>query len=174
MSNIKNTVSFYNDSEDSKNRRYMSLDYVLSKIIETDRLRIQTEKIRNSKSVEEFKAGKRKLPMIAPSGIFNYRNDDTGNLSEYSQILILDFDGFPDHDAAEEFKERLIRYADRLHLYAVWFSVSNKGVKAAMIHDNTDPEYHYNLFLQVKARLYPNTEQFDMKCGNLSRTCFLN
>lgn len=174
MTNIKNTVSFYNNSEDSRNRRYMSLDYVLSEIIATYRLRIQTEKVRNSKSGEEFKAEKRRLPMIAPSGIFNYRNDDTGNLREYSQILILDFDGFPDHDAAEKFKERLIRYADRLHLYAVWFSVSNKGVKAAMIHDNTDPEHHYNLFLQVKARLYPNTEQFDMKCGNLSRTCFLN
>ena len=43
-----------------------------------------------------------------------------------------------------------------------------------MLHDNTNPEYHYNLFWQVKLRLYPNTDEFDKKCGNLSRTCFLS
>ena len=99
--------------------------------------------------------------MIAPSGIFDYRNDDPTNLRQYFNLLVLDFDDFGSHEAAGEFKERLIQYANPLHLYAVWFSPGNKGVKAAMVHDNTNPDHHYNLFRQVKLRLYPRTDEFD-------------
>lgn len=42
-----------------------------------------------------------------------------------------------------------------------------------MIHDNENPDYHYNLFCQVKKNLYPRTEEFDMNCSNLTRTCFI-
>jgi len=172
---IKNTVSFYNNSEDSRSKRYLNLDYVLLEIIPKDEgLRKQTEIARNQITEEDFKKEKKKLPMIAPSGTFSYRNDDLNNLREYSNILILDFDKFPDHEAAAKFKEKLIRYADRHYIYAIWFSASNKGLKVAILHDNTNPEHHYNLFWQVKLKLYPNTDEFDKKCGNLSRTCFLS
>lgn len=43
-----------------------------------------------------------------------------------------------------------------------------------MVHDNTDPDHHYNLFRQVKLRLYPRTDEFDKSCHNLSRTFFLS
>ena len=172
---IKNTVSYYNNAEDSKSKRYMSLDYILLEMVAKDgQLKRQTEIVRNQPDEKTFKEEKKKLPMIAPSGIFTYRNDNIDNLQEYSNIMVLDFDKFPDHEAANEFKQKLVQYADRLHIYAVWFSPSNKGVKVAMLHDNTNPEYHYNLFMQVRFKLYPNTKQFDMKCGNLSRTCFLS
>ena len=172
---INNTVSFYNNAEDSKSKRYISLDYVLLEMVAKDeQLKQQTEFVRNQPDEDMFKEEKKKLPMIAPSGIFTYRNDNIDNLREYSNIMVLDFDKFPKHEAANEFKQKIIQYADRLHIYAVWFSPSNKGVKVAMLHDNTNPEYHYNLFMQVRFKLYPNTEQFDMKCGNLSRTCFLS
>ena len=155
---IKRTVSFYNNSEDSRSKRYLNLDYVLLEIISKDEeLREQTEITRNQITEEDFKKEKKKLPMIAPSGKFSYRNDDLDNLQEYSNILILDFDKFPDHKATVKFKEKLIQYADRLYIYAIWFSASNKGLKVAMLHDNTNPEYHYNLFWQVKFKLYPNT-----------------
>lgn len=172
---IKNTVSFYNNAEDSKSKRYISLDYVLLEMVAKDeQLKQQTECVRNQPDEDMFKEEKKKLPMIAPSGIFTYRNDNIDNLREYSNIMVLDFDKFPNHEAANEFKQKLIQYADLLHIYAVWYSPSNNGVKAAMVHDNSNPEYHYNLFMQVRFKLYPNTEQFDMKCGNLSRTCFLS
>ena len=172
---MKNTVSYYNNAEDSKSRRYISLDYVLLEMVARDgQLKRQTEIVRNQPDEKTFKKEKKKLPMIAPSGIFTYRNDDIDNLREYSNIMVLDFDKFPGHEAANKFKQKLVLYADQLHIYAVWFSPSNKGVKVAMLHDNTNPEYHYNLFMQVRFKLYPNTEQFDMKCGNLSRTCFLS
>ena len=172
---IRKTVSFYNNSEDSRSKRYLNLDFVLLEIIPKDEeLKKQTEMTRNQITEEDFKKEKKKLPMIAPSGTFSYRNDDLNNLQEYSNILILDFDKFPDHEATVKFKKKLIRYANRLYIYAIWFSASNKGLKVAMLHDNTNPEYHYNLFWQVKLRLYPNTDEFDKKCGNLSRTCFLS
>ena len=176
---IKNTVSFYNNAEDSKSKRYISLDYVLLEMVAKDeQLKKQTEMVRNQPDEKTFKEEKRKLPMIAPSGVFTYRNDNIDNLQEYSNIMVLDFDKFPNHEAANEFKQKLIQYADRLHIYAVWFSPSYKGLKVAMLHDNTNLEYHYNLFMQVRFKLYPNIEQydmkFDMKCGNLSRTCFLS
>lgn len=172
---INNTVSFYNNAEDSRSKIYRNLDYILLDIIGNDeQLKQQTECVRNQPDEKTFKEEKKKLPMIAPSGIFTYRNDNIDNLREYSNIMVLDFDKFPDHEAANEFKQKLIQYADLLHIYAVWFSPSNKGVKVAMLHDNTNPEYHYNLFMQVRFKLYPNTEQFDKRCGNLSRTCFLS
>lgn len=34
---IKNTVSFYNNSEDSRSKRFLSLDYVLLEIIPKDK-----------------------------------------------------------------------------------------------------------------------------------------
>lgn len=172
---IKNTVSYYNNAEDSKSKRYISLDYVLLEMVAKDeQLKQLTEFVRNQPDEDMFKEEKKKLPMIAPSGIFTYRNDNIDNLREYSNIMVLDFDKFPGHEAANEFKQKLVQYADLLHIYAVWFSPSNNGVKAAMVHDNSNPEYHYNLFMQVWFKLYPNTEQFDKRCVNLSRTCFLS
>lgn len=74
--------------------------------------------------------------MIAPSGVFDYRNDDPENLKEYSNVLVLDFDHFQSHFDAEDFKN-LIDNADRLYIYALWFSPSGSGVKVVMLHDNT-------------------------------------
>ena len=43
-----------------------------------------------------------------------------------------------------------------------------------MLHDNTNPSEHQRMFLQVKLDLFPNTDEFDKKCGNISRTCFVS
>ena len=139
---IKNTVSFYNNAEDSRSKIYRNLDYILLDIIGNDeQLKQLTEFVRNQPDEDMFKEEKKKLPMIAPSGIFTYRNDNIDNLREYSNIMVHDFDKFPNHEAANEFKQKLVQYADLLHIYAVWYSPSNNGVKAAMVHDNSNPEY---------------------------------
>lgn len=111
--------------------------------------------------------------MFTGSGIFSYRNDNPDNLVEYSNLLIIDFDDFGDYQKVIDFRNKLIRYADDLHLYAIWISPSKDGVKAVMIHDNEDPTVHCNLFCQIKKNLYPRTEEFDMSCSNLTRTCFI-
>lgn len=171
---INKNISYYHNSSDSRSKIYYNFDHILELIASDPKLSEQTNIVRMQTTEKAYKEEKHKLPMIAPSGIFDYRNDDPTNLRQYSNILVLDFDDFESHEAAKEFKERLIQYANLLHLYAVWFSPGNKGVKAAMIHDNTNPDYHYNLFRQVKLRLYPKTEEFDKRCHNLSHTFFLS
>lgn len=171
---IKKTISLYKNAEDSKSRNYYSFDYILERIKTDPTLIPQTETVRAQTNKKDYKKEKNKLPMVAYTGIFNYRDDNLENLREYSNIIVMDFDEFLNSKEAREFKEKLIKYADRLHLYAAWISPSGRGVKAAMIHDNTNPEYHYNLFWQIKKNLYPNTGQFDEKCANLSRTFFLS
>lgn len=52
--------------------------------------------------------------------------------------------------------------------------VRKQTTEEAYKDDNTNPEHHYNLFRQVKQRLYPRTDEFDKSCHNLSRTFFLS
>ena len=115
---INKTVSYYNNADDSKSKRFYNLDYVLGMIKDNQELFQQTVRVR-SMPTEEYKQTKKLLPMIAPSGVFDYRNDDPENLREYSNVLVLDFDHFQSHLDAGEFKRNLIAVADRLHIYAL-------------------------------------------------------
>ena len=63
-------------------------------------------------------------------------------------MIVIDVD-FDKTDKIPAFKLKLIQYATPLHLYAVWLSPAH-GVKALMIHDNTNPSLHYNMFKQIK------------------------
>lgn len=126
--------------------------------------------IRNASDDEQVKAMKKSLLMFTPNGIFSYRNSES--LVQYSNLMVLDFD-LPDAGSILAFKQKLIHYADQLHLGAIWLSPKH-GVKALMIHDNTNPAFHYNLFWQVKKKLYPNTPEFDTNCSDLCRCCYLS
>jgi len=169
---INKTVSYYNNADDSRSKIRYNLDYVLGMIRDDQELFQQTVRLRFMPTEEEYKQAKKLLPMIAPSGVFDYRNDDPENLKEYSNVLVLDFDHFQSHLDAEDFKKNLIDNADRLHIYALWFSPSGSGVKVGMLHDNTNPMYHNELFRCIREQLYAGVVQFDDKCGNLSRTFF--
>lgn len=104
--NINDTVSVYYDAKDATSTIYLKLDEVLLNIVGKDYLKQQTDIVRMQTTKEAYIEEKRKLPMIAPSGIFTYRNDNIGNLREYSNIMVLDFDKFPNHEAANEFKQK--------------------------------------------------------------------
>ena len=150
---INKTVSYYNNADDSKSKRFYNLDYVLGMIRDDQELFQQTVRLRSMPTEEEYKQAKKLLPMIAPSGVFDYRNDDPENLKEYSNVLVLDFDHFQSHFDAEDFKRNLIDNADRLYIYALWFSPSGSGVKVVMLHDNTTPMYHNELFRCIREQL---------------------
>ncbi len=151
---INRTVSYYNNADDSKSKIRYNLDYVLGMIKDNQELFQQTVRLRSMPTEKEYKQAKKLLPMIAPSGIFDYRNDDPENLKEYSNVLVLDFDHFQSHFDAKEFKRNLIADADRLHIYTLWLSPSGLGVKVAMLHDNTTPMYHNELFRCIREQLY--------------------
>lgn len=174
MNNIKKTVSIYYNAKDANSQETMTIDEIIE-LIRTDSCIISelTEKARNAVDEKEYKELKRRLPMFTGSGIFGYRNDNPDNLVEYSNLLVIDFDDFGDYQKVIDFKNKLIEYADYLHLYAIWISPSKDGIKAVMIHDNQESSLHYNLFFQVKNNLYSRTEEFDMNCSDITRTCFI-
>ena len=167
-------MSFYNNATDSTSISIVSLSYILSSIM-NGRYKRMIERIRTMVGQQkDYKDEKRNLPMFTPSGIFKHRNDDLNNLTDYTSFLVIDFDHFNTFKETTEFKEKLIKYTNPLHIYAIWISPSGLGVKALMIHDNRNPVEHTRMFMQVKRDLYPNTSQFDMSCGNISRGCFMS
>ena len=173
MKTKKENVSCYSSATDSKSTGSRTLNDILNDI-KTGKYSVQVQNVRNQPTVELYKKEKRKLPMFTTSGVFSHRNDDLTNLIEYSKFMMLDFDHFPTEQEMLTFKKKLIQYATRLHLYAIFISPSGLGVKAVMLHDNTNPSEHQRMFLQVKLDLFPNTDEFDKKCGNISRTCFVS
>lgn len=163
------TISFYRNAADVYGSNMKILD-ILQWIWSGDYgLKEAITAIRNTSDENQVKALKKGLPMFTPNGSFSYRNSK--GLVSYSNLMVLDFD-FPELNNILAFKQKLIHYADPLHLRAVWLSPKH-GVKALMVHDNTDPNYHYNLFWQVKNKLYPNTPEFDTNCSDITRACYL-
>jgi len=173
MTTIKEKISYYLSAKDSQSTIYCTLSEVLADI-KNGKYQHQIDIVRNQHSIEQYKEEKKKLPMFAVSGVLAHRNDDLANLQEYSNLMVADFDHFATREDALDFKKLLIKYATRLHLWAIFESPSGLGVKAVLIHDNSDPSEHGRMFLQIKRDLFPKTPQFDMKCGNISRTCFVS
>ncbi len=122
---------------------------------------------------DPYKEYKRTLPMFAGSGIFSYRSNE--KISSYNNVLILDYDlTRPSEQDIIDLKNTLIQNARQLHLFAIWRSPGH-GVKSAMLHDNTNPDLHYDLFEEVKATFYPpGGIKVDERCKNVSRTCFIS
>lgn len=174
MTNRK--VSLYRNAADTISQNWVLLDDVLDSIRHSPLWLVNLTHELNQlfyQDKEAYKAKKRNLPVFSASGCFYYRDGNISNLKEYSNLLILDFDWEnPEPDIIEDFRQKLIQYATPLHLYAIWKSPA-KGVKAVLIHNNTNPLYHIELFYSVKNTLFPNTSQFDMSGQDLPRTCFL-
>ena len=136
--------------------------------------RNQVNIVRSRQNKDDYRKEKKKLPMFTASGVFSYRDDYIDRLSCYSNIIVADFDHFNSRNEALAFKAKLIQYANPLHLASVFESPGGLGVKALLLHDNKEPMEHTRLFQQIKRDLFPNTLEFDMNCGNLSRTCFVS
>lgn len=168
------TISFYNNAKDTIGYSNISIDDIL-RIIRTGEYGLK-EIIGNLRAMtgDEYKVYKREhLPMIVGGGDFIYRNQ--WGIENYSNILILDFDweeGQADIETFMNFKHFLISNANHFHLYAVWLSPGH-GVKAALIHDNTNPDLHFDLFWSVKGNLFPD-DPLDENCSDICRSCFLS
>ena len=173
MIKMKDQITFYTSCKDVQGKVDFTLIQILNKI-KSGTYKNLISNVRSQNSIEDYKKAKRNLPMFTASGIFSHRNDDQNNLIQYSNIIILDFDHFQDYTETENFKNKLITYATPYHIFAVWISPSGMGVKAVMVHDNANPKEHLRMFYQIKRDLFPNTPQFDMKCGNISRACFVS
>ena len=173
MISLKDQLSYYTSCKDVQGKANFTLIQILNNI-KSGTYKNLISNVRNQSSIEDYKKAKQNLPMFTASGIFSHRNDDLNNLIKYSNIIVLDFDHFSDFAETEKFKDKLISYATPYHIFAIWISPSGMGVKAVMVHDNADPKEHLRMFYQIKRDMFPKTPQFDMKCGNISRTCFVS
>lgn len=174
---MKKTISQYRSISDTTSKNWIEFDKIIE-VIRQPPLEIVnlTQRLNNLYSTDNnlYKQEKLKLPIFCASGCFKYRSGDLSNLEQYSNILILDFDwDNPKPDVIEEFRQKLIQYATALHIYSIWKSPA-KGLKAALIHDNSDPARHSELFLSVKNNLFPKTPQLDMTGKDLARACFIS
>lgn len=176
---ILKPVTFYKNSKDVIGTTDVDLNSILNLIKTGDyglsQIILNLRSLLNNEDIDGYREMKREqLPMIAASGNFIYRNSDLNNLKDYSNIVIVDLDWQqPNQQTLQYYKSYLIQKADSFHLYAVWLSPGH-GIKCAIVHDSNQPEYHYNLVMQIRHDLFYDSPAFDTNCTNIDRTCFLS
>ena len=105
----------------------------------------------------------RLLPAVAFNGTFS-EIKETG-IETYSQITALDFDHVCD---MEGLKARLTGCA---HVFCVFTTPSGNGLKALVLHDNTDPSKHRDMYEQLLS-MFSEASQ-DPSCKDLARRNYL-
>lgn len=175
------TISVYTKATDNIGQSGYPLSFVLN-LMKTGEHGIK-ELITHLRTLtgDDYKVFKREfLPMFVAGGDFSVRKD--WGLDNYSNILILDFDWkeeVANPIRIATFKTYLIDNANRFHLYAVWLSPGH-GVKAALIHDNTNPDLHYDLYWNVADELFAEAHElfpdadYDANCSDVVRGCFFS
>ena len=106
------------------------------------------------------------LPVALFNGTFSYKN--SAGLKEYSNFTAMDFDRFNNE---QEFNEVGSRLCNTPCVYAVFRTPSGRGLKAIVMHDNDNPEYHEELYLQLLSKF--NTPATDTSVGDIARGNYL-
>lgn len=92
---------------------------------------------------------KNNLPMALFNGVFSYKA--SGFLTQYSNFTALDFDHFVSEEELCHIGRRLVITPC---VYAVFRTPSGKGLKAIVMHDNDNPDYHEELYDQLLAKFH--------------------
>ena len=116
--------------------------------------------------MQKWKA--RLLPAVAYNGTFRELNG--AGLIEYSRVTALDFD----HIATPD---EMIRLRNKLMItecvLSVFVTPSGNGLKALVLHDNTDPARHGDLYEQLLNMFYV-ANRSDAGCKDLARRNYLS
>lgn len=115
-------------------------------------------------SHSEQNVAKRDLPMFTCNGTFFRRNNTS--LLQYSSFIAIDFDDFKDTDELLLYKDKLKTFP---FVYAVFVSPSGMGLKAIIQHTNTNPQHHYNLFVQLHRKFGLGNANFDRAVSDIAR-----
>lgn len=94
----------------------------------------------------------------------------SNGIIQYSSITALDFDHIPNQNAYTELYQRLKATPC---VYSVYRTPSGKGLKALILHDNTDPSLHGNLYEQLLCMFSVPYIKTDSSCKDLSRRNYL-
>ena len=111
-------------------------------IMQSEQLRLLTERVRTASTPEEKQERKGLLPYITVNGIFSQRNN--ASLVEYSGLTAVDFDHIPDEDMSNVKKV----LGNDPHSLFGFVSPSGNGLKVIIRHDNTSPALHDLLYPQ--------------------------
>lgn len=116
--------------------------------------------------MQKWKA--RLLPAVAYNGTFRELNG--AGLIEYSCVTALDFDYIATPDEMMHLRNKLIRTPCVL---SVFVTPSGNGLKALVLHDNTDPAGHGDLYEQLLNKFYV-ADRNDAGCKDLARRNYLS
>ncbi len=131
-------------------------------------LRQAIEHIRSLKTHAEQQQWKlRLLPAVAYNGTFSEVNRN--GLIQYSDITALDFDNIHSNDEMCHLWRRLVKTPC---VYCVFVTPSGDGLKALVLHDNTDPAMHGDLYNQLLQMF--NVASKDVSCKDLARRNYLS
>lgn len=111
----------------------------------------------------------RTLPVICFSGVFTRREDAA--LQEYSPLICIDLDD------VQDIQGELKQIKNFPYVAAAFISPSGKGIKVVVLHDNTDPSYHKELYHKLGSEMNfvgRSDLVFDLSCSNVSRACFFS
>lgn len=127
-------------------------------------LRKITMAIRNAPDAQrqnDWKVGY--LPVVFFNGIWN-----GASISDYSNITALDFDHIT---TAEQLANTLSMLKGSPYVLAVFRTFKSRRIKALVMHDNTDPTMHKEMYEHLITLFGVNA--IDTSCKDLSRKSFL-
>lgn len=126
------------------------------------------EHIRSLKTHAEQQQWKlRLLPAAAYNGEFSEVNKN--GLVQYSDVTALDFDDIHSRDEMCHLWRRLVKTPC---VCCVFVTPSGNGLKALVLHDNTDPTKHGDLYDQLLHKF--NVASKDTSCKDLARRNYLS
>lgn len=131
-------------------------------------LRQAIEHIRSLKTHAEQQQWKlRLLPAAAYNGTFSEVNRN--GLVQYSDVTALDFDNIQSYNEMCHLWRRLVKTPC---VCCVFVTPSERGLKALVLHDNTDPTKHGDLYDQLLHKF--NVASKDTSCKDLARRNYLS
>lgn len=157
-------ITIYRTYSEVTNGFMREVAYVLDRI-KSGKSAELIAKIRTCKDKDERNALKRKLPAINFQGTFKERN--ARGLIEFSGLMPIDFDNFPNNQELTTTREMLI--SDK-YTYALFTSPSGNGLKVIVRVPLDGAKNYKSYFDSIKE--YYDSPYFDISCSDISRLCF--
>ena len=107
------------------------------------------------------------LPAVAYNGTFS--EISSNGLTGYSWITALDFDHIDNYDDLVHLRNRLIKTSC---VKCVFTTPSGHGLKAIVLHDNKDPQFHRDLYEQLLNKF--DVASKDLSCKDIARRNYLS
>lgn len=107
----------------------------------------------------------RYLPAVSFNGTFQ-----NGLITHYSSITAIDFDHIPNQEVFNDICMRLVKTSCVVNIFK---TPSGRGLKAVVLHDNTDPAKHGDMYCQLLEMFKYTAVNADSSCKDLFRRNYL-